>query len=142
MEVVKLLVSHGAEVACKDKKAYTPLHAAVKGEAGKQAGYVAHKAKCRALGSTDPGLDVPLVPLLFETFGAAGMNMQDFLSGVVCSYFTQIPTPLEDESAVAKLLPHVLVVPYLGRSRVRHSRHCAPRPRGESVPVRFRRPIK
>lgn len=28
MEVVKLLVSHGAEVACKDKKAYTPLHAA------------------------------------------------------------------------------------------------------------------
>ncbi len=28
MEVVKLLVSHGAEVTCKDKKAYTPLHAA------------------------------------------------------------------------------------------------------------------
>uniref|UniRef100_A0A9J7Y3M3 Ankyrin repeat domain 28 n=2 Tax=Cyprinus carpio TaxID=7962 RepID=A0A9J7Y3M3_CYPCA len=26
--VVKLLVSHGAEVTCKDKKAYTPLHAA------------------------------------------------------------------------------------------------------------------
>lgn len=28
MEVVKLLVSHAAEVTCKDKKAYTPLHAA------------------------------------------------------------------------------------------------------------------
>lgn len=28
LEVVKLLVSHGAEVTCKDKKAYTPLHAA------------------------------------------------------------------------------------------------------------------
>lgn len=26
--MVKLLVSHGAEVTCKDKKAYTPLHAA------------------------------------------------------------------------------------------------------------------
>lgn len=25
--MVKLLVSHGAEVTCKDKKAYTPLHA-------------------------------------------------------------------------------------------------------------------
>lgn len=28
MEVVRLLVSHGAEVVCKDKKGYTPLHAA------------------------------------------------------------------------------------------------------------------
>lgn len=28
IEVVKLLASHGAEVACKDKKSYTPLHAA------------------------------------------------------------------------------------------------------------------
>lgn len=28
IEVVKLLASHGAEVACKDKKFYTPLHAA------------------------------------------------------------------------------------------------------------------
>lgn len=28
IEVVKLLVSHGAEVTCKDKKSYTPLHAA------------------------------------------------------------------------------------------------------------------
>lgn len=28
LEVVKLLVSSGAEVDCKDKKAYTPLHAA------------------------------------------------------------------------------------------------------------------
>lgn len=28
IEVVKLLSSHGAEVACKDKKSYTPLHAA------------------------------------------------------------------------------------------------------------------
>lgn len=28
MEVVKLLVTHGAEVTCKDKKSYTPLHAA------------------------------------------------------------------------------------------------------------------
>lgn len=26
--MVKLLASHGAEVACKDKKSYTPLHAA------------------------------------------------------------------------------------------------------------------
>lgn len=26
--MVKLLVSHGAEVMCKDKKAYTPIHAA------------------------------------------------------------------------------------------------------------------
>lgn len=26
--MVKLLSSHGAEVACKDKKSYTPLHAA------------------------------------------------------------------------------------------------------------------
>lgn len=25
---MKLLVSHGAEVTCKDKKSYTPLHAA------------------------------------------------------------------------------------------------------------------
>lgn len=25
---MKLLASHGAEVACKDKKSYTPLHAA------------------------------------------------------------------------------------------------------------------
>lgn len=28
IEVVKLLVAHGAEVTCKDKKSYTPLHAA------------------------------------------------------------------------------------------------------------------
>lgn len=28
LEVVKLLVASGAEVDCKDKKAYTPLHAA------------------------------------------------------------------------------------------------------------------
>lgn len=28
IEVVKLLASHGAEVSCKDKKSYTPLHAA------------------------------------------------------------------------------------------------------------------
>lgn len=28
MEVVRLLVAHGAEVLCKDKKGYTPLHAA------------------------------------------------------------------------------------------------------------------
>lgn len=28
IEVVKLLASHGAEVACKDKRSYTPLHAA------------------------------------------------------------------------------------------------------------------
>lgn len=28
LEVMKLLVSHGAEVCCKDKKSYTPLHAA------------------------------------------------------------------------------------------------------------------
>lgn len=28
IEVVKLLASHGAEVTCKDKKSYTPLHAA------------------------------------------------------------------------------------------------------------------
>lgn len=28
VEVVKLLVSHGAEVTCKDKLSYTPLHAA------------------------------------------------------------------------------------------------------------------
>ena len=41
---------------------HTPLHAAAKGEAGKQSGYDAHKHKCRALGSTDPGLDVPLSP--------------------------------------------------------------------------------
>ena len=27
IEVVKLLVAHGAEVTCKDKKSYTPLHA-------------------------------------------------------------------------------------------------------------------
>lgn len=26
--MVKLLISHGAEATCKDKKAYTPLHAA------------------------------------------------------------------------------------------------------------------
>lgn len=28
MEVVKLLVSHGADLMCKDKQGYTPLHAA------------------------------------------------------------------------------------------------------------------
>ena len=28
IEVVKLLVAHGAEVTCKYKKSYTPLHAA------------------------------------------------------------------------------------------------------------------
>lgn len=28
IEVVKLLATHGAEVACKDKKSYTPLHSA------------------------------------------------------------------------------------------------------------------
>lgn len=28
VEVVKLLVSHSADVACKDKHGYTPLHAA------------------------------------------------------------------------------------------------------------------
>lgn len=28
LEVVSLLISHGAEVTCKDKKGYTPLHAA------------------------------------------------------------------------------------------------------------------
>lgn len=28
LEVVKVLVASGAEVDCKDKKAYTPLHAA------------------------------------------------------------------------------------------------------------------
>lgn len=28
IDVVKLLVAHGAEVTCKDKKSYTPLHAA------------------------------------------------------------------------------------------------------------------
>lgn len=28
IEVVKLLVAQGAEVTCKDKKSYTPLHAA------------------------------------------------------------------------------------------------------------------
>lgn len=28
IEVVKLLVTHGAEVMCRDKKSYTPLHAA------------------------------------------------------------------------------------------------------------------
>ena len=63
--------------------AHKPLHAATKGERGKQAGYDAHKAKCRALGSTDPGLDMPLIPLLFETYGAAGKNMQGLLP-VVC----------------------------------------------------------
>lgn len=28
LEVVALLINHGAEVTCKDKKGYTPLHAA------------------------------------------------------------------------------------------------------------------
>lgn len=28
LDVVALLVNHGAEVTCKDKKGYTPLHAA------------------------------------------------------------------------------------------------------------------
>lgn len=28
MEVVKLLLSHSADVMCKDKQGYTPLHAA------------------------------------------------------------------------------------------------------------------
>lgn len=28
LDVVALLINHGAEVACKDKKGYTPLHAA------------------------------------------------------------------------------------------------------------------
>lgn len=28
LDVVKLLVSHGADVMCKDKRGYTPLHAA------------------------------------------------------------------------------------------------------------------
>lgn len=28
MDVVKLLVSNGADVTCKDKRGYTPLHAA------------------------------------------------------------------------------------------------------------------
>ena len=51
---------------------HTPLNAAAKGEAGKRPGYDAHKHKCRALGSTDPGLEVPLVPLVFETSGTAG----------------------------------------------------------------------
>lgn len=28
LDVVALLINHGAEVTCKDKKGYTPLHAA------------------------------------------------------------------------------------------------------------------
>lgn len=31
VEVVKLLLSHGADVACKDKRGYTPLHTAAAG---------------------------------------------------------------------------------------------------------------
>ena len=120
--------------------AHKPLHAATKGERGKQAGYDAHKARCRALGSTDPGLDVPLVPLLFETYGAAGKNMQDFLRGMVRSYSTQILS-LEDESATAYFRTYwsyrLSVAVACGTAAIVH--HV---PRGESVPARFRRPTK
>ena len=120
--------------------AHKPLHTAAKGERGKQAGYDAHKARCRALGSTDPGLDVPLVPLLFETYGAAGKNMQDFLRGMVRSYSTQILS-LEDESATAYFRTYwsyrLSVAVACGTAAIVH--HV---PRGESVPARFRRPIK
>ena len=107
--------------------AHKPLHAAAKGERGKQAGYDAHKAKCRALGSTDPGLDVPLIPLLFETYGAAGKNMQGFLRGMVRSYSTQF---VSGGRVSRRLLPHLLLLQDLGRGRVRHGSHRAPCPPG------------
>ena len=79
---------------------HKPLHAASQGEKGKQAGYDEHKAKCRAQGSTDPGLSIPLVPLVFETYGAAGNNVQELICGVVRTYSTQILN-LDDPSAVS-----------------------------------------
>ena len=120
--------------------AHRPLYAAAKGEKGKQTGYDEFKDKCRAMGSTDPRLSVPLIPLLFETYGGAGRNMQEFVRGVVRSFSTQILN-LEDKSAESYFRSHwtyqISVALMRGTAAIIH--HV---PRGESVPAHSRRPTK
>ena len=54
-----------------------PRSAAARGEKQKQKHYDQHKQKCRSQGMTDGRLNIEVIPIVFESPGAAGRHMID-----------------------------------------------------------------
>ena len=117
-----------------------PLWAAKQAESLKTRKYEEFKARCRAAGVIDASLDVPVVPLAFENFGAAGTSAQEFFRGVRRHFSTQV-LELEDQSAESYFQSfwahNISVAAMKGTAEITYNV-----PRGETVPARYKRPLK
>ena len=117
-----------------------PLWAAKRGEHTKERKYDAFRTKCREAGLVDTSLSIPMIPLVFENFGAAGPQTLEFVRGVRRHYSTQV-LDLEDLSAESyfhSFWAHNISVALMrGTAEIIYNV-----PRGEAVPARYRRPTK
>ena len=127
-------------VSGSSKAATQPLWAAKQAESVKRRKYDDFKTKCREAGVVDASLDLTVVPLTFENIGAAGPSAQEFFRGVRRHFSTQV-LDLEDQSAEAyfqSFWTHNISVALMrGTADIIYNV-----PRGESVPARYRRPLK
>ena len=77
-------------VTGQTEAATKPLWAAKRGEHTKERKYDAFRSKCREAGFVDASLSIPIIPLVFENFGAAGPQTLEFVRGVRRHYSTQV----------------------------------------------------
>ena len=127
-------------VSGSSNAATQPLWAAKQAEGVKTRKYDDFKARCREAGIVDASLHLTVVPLTFETIGAAGPSAQEFFRGVRRHFSTQV-LDLEDQCAEAyfqSFWTHNISVALMrGTADIIYNV-----PRGESVPARYRRPLK
>ena len=81
-----------------------PLHAVDAGEKFKHFRYDSFKADCRAAGIMDACLSMPMRPLLFETFGAAGREVLDLMRHAR-RHFTLARTSRRREKILPRYFP-------------------------------------
>ena len=137
MAVYDIMVTHASGAT---DAATRPLHAAEAAESHKRYKYSEYKDKCRAVGIVDSSLNIPVKPLVFETFGAAGPTMLE-LTRQTRRHFSAQRLDLDDPSAEAFF--HSTWAYHISATVMRGTAYIIYNvPRGETVPARFKRPTK
>ena len=106
------------------------------GEKFKNSRYDSFKADCRAAGIMDASLSIPVRPLLFETFGAAGREVLDLMRHAR-RHFSAQHLDIDDQSAESFFHTtwayRILVADMRGTAAIIYNV-----PRGETVPARYK----